>query len=451
VEAYFGISKAGGVVVPLNTAADAHMLGYFLGDSGAKVLVVGSHLERLVRRLAGKLAPVTAVVAAEPAKLGDLGDDVDLVAATGPIHEVSTPPSVQLTDEDDAAIIYTSGSTGRPRGATLTHRNLVTNTLTVVEYLALQPSDRVLAVLPFHYVYGASVLNTHVAAGATVVIENRFRYSNVALDTLEAEGCTGFSGVPSTFAILLNRSNLAERSLSELRYVTQAGGALSPALIRRLIEVLPRQQIFIMYGATEASARLAYLPPDQLADAIGSIGYAIAGVELRVLRPDGNECHTDEIGELVARGPNIMRGYWNAPEETARVIDAHGYHTGDLARRDGKDRLWIVGRREDMIKSGGHRIAPQEIEEAILEHPAVHETAVIGVPDELLGERIVAFVVPKVPTALDELALGRFLGDRLPAYKLPRAIELRDDLPKNDAGKISKQVLRDGWHPPASE
>jgi long-chain acyl-CoA synthetase len=197
-----------------------------------------------------------------------------------------------------------------------------------------------------------------------------------------------------------------------------------------------------MYGATEASARLSYLPPDELAGAIGSIGRPIPGVELTVRRADETECAVDEIGELCARGANIMQGYWNDPEETARALGPHGYRTGDLARRDAAGRFWLEGRKKDMLKVGGHRVAAREIEDAILEHPDVHEVAVLGIPDELLGDKLRAFVVAREGAAVDAAALGLFLKDRLPGYKIPDRFDLRSELPKNESGKIMKEALR---------
>lgn len=441
VEAYYGILAAGAVAVPLNTAADPAMLEKLLADCGARVLIAGPRMLRLVQKAAARLAGVRHLLGNDPARIKDLPPHVTAVDLGEAAAEAATPPAISLEPADRASIIYTSGSTGAPRGVVLTHRNIVANTRAIVAYLGLTPSDRVLQVLPLYYVYGKSLLNTHVAAGGAVVLENRFQYPNIALDTLEAEACTGFSGVPSSFAILLDRSNLGERALPSLRYVTQAGGAMSPALIRRLIEALPRQAIYIMYGATEAAARLAYLPPAELAGAIGSIGRAIPGVELRVERADGAECEVDEVGELVARGPNIMQGYWNAPEETAAALTADGgYKSGDLARRDARGLLYIVGRAKQMIKSGGHRISPQEIEDALAEHEAIREVAVIGVPDALLGELIKAVYV--ADSELDDKTLAGFLASRLPPYKVPRLYQRIEALPKNESGKVMKQALK---------
>jgi len=456
IAAYYGALEAGAIAVPLNTAADPSSLAHYLGDSGAKLLVVGPRLERLVVQSAPKLAAlpelatiVMASTAHEAFRKG--APAIALVGPEGAGVESAVPFGLpigeQVIDQDVASIIYTSGSTGRPRGATLSHLAITSNVRSIIGYLGLGDDDRVLALLPFYYVYGKSVLNTTVAVGATLVIENRFQYPNVALDTLERERCTGFSGVPSTFAILMDRSNFADRTLADLRWVTQAGGGMSPALTRRLLTTLGDRRLFVMYGATEASARLAYVPPDELPSCVGAIGRAIPNVELSVRKPDGAVCDVDEVGELTARGSNLMLGYWNDAEETARALGPHGYRTGDLARRDAAGRFWLVGRLKDMLKVGGHRVAAREIEDAILEHPAVSEAAVIGRADELLGDRLEAFIVLREAGAVDTNGLGLFLKERLPAYKIPSRIELRESLPKNASGKVMKEALR--AEPPA--
>ncbi len=442
VEGYYAILKAGGIAVPLNAGDDGAALARSLRSCGARILIAGPRLERAANQAiaAGTSLELLALQTGEriPADLSGvrvLACDDACAAESG-----DPPAGPPQTDLDIASIIFTSGSTGTPLGATLSHLNIVSNTRSIVEYLRLTPAERVLAILPFHYVYGKSLLNTHAAAGGTVVLENRFLYPNTALDTLENEECTGLAGVPSTFAILLNRSNLAERELPHLQYVTQAGGPMSPELTRRLMKALPGKRIVIMYGATEASARLSYLDPDELPRKIGSIGKAIPDVELRVLRDDGTEADVGQEGEIVARGSNIMSGYWGNPEATAAVLDEHGYRTGDLARRDEEGFFYIVGRKRDFIKAGAHRISALEIEHAILELPGIHEVAVIGVPDEILGEKIKAFVVFRAGFEADPPALEKTLKKNL-AHKAPTEIEIRDQLPKNAAGKIMKRAL----------
>ena len=448
VEAYYGALKAGCVAVPLNTAADAPSLQGFLSDCEARALLVGPRFWRPLAQVVAGLPQLELLVVMRPERLGTLPAWLKVFDAEV-LETVAddSRPDLPLIDLDVASIIYTSGSTGRPRGATLSHLNICTNTRSIVRYLKLTSEDRVLQVLPFFYVFGKSLLNTHAASGGAVVIETRFMFPNAALDTLERERCTGFSGVPSTYAILLNRSNLAERELPHLRYVTQAGGPMSPEHTRRLIEALPGKQIFVMYGATEASARLTYLDPDQLPDRIGSVGKAIPNVEMRVLREDGTEADVGEEGELVARGANIMSGYWGDREATEEVLGPQGYRSGDLGKRDEDGFLYVVGRKRDMIKAGAHRISAREIENVVLEHPEDHETAVIGVPDELLGEAIQVYVVMReADPAIEDPDGGdlmAFLRARLPGYKMPSSIVLMDDLPKNSSGKIMKEALRE--------
>ena len=453
IEAYYGILKTGAIVVSLNAQARPENLIEMLEDCGPVGLVCGRRQLRGALSLIGKVA--LDFMLALDAKIPDKAVDPSSPtrSLSGPVvlpAMSSEPPNVEMRDSARAAIIYTSGSTGKPRGAILRHSNLIANTHSIVEYLSLSSSERVMVVLPFHYVYGKSLLNTHVSVGGSVVIENRFMYPQEALNALEQTECTGFAGVPSTFAILLNKSNMAARELPSLRYVTQAGGPMSPRMQRALIEALPGKQIFIMYGATEASARLSYLDPADLPRKIGSIGKAIPGVELKVLRKDGTEADVDEPGELVARGANIMEGYWNAPEETAAVLDQRGYHTGDLAKRDAEGFLYVVGRIREMIKSGAHRISPLEIQNVLLHHPAIHEAAVLGHPDETLGEKIGAYVVlhQEADPVADEEILD-WCRSHLPAYKVPHALRILDELPHHSSGKIDKLALKRQVQPPA--
>ena len=449
VLAYYGILKAGAVAVPLNTSSSPSELAYFLNDCDATALIVGRSQERVLHGALVERVPVRFVGTEGPGRLHQLAESqpiecVDLLGASASM-DPSTHKSVSA--DELASLVYTSGSTGLPRAVMLTHANIVANTHSIVSYLDLTPADRVLSLLPFYYVFGKSLLNTHVAVGGSVVIENRFMYPAVALDTLQRTECTGLPGVPSTFQLLLDQTDLASRDLPSLRYACQAGGPMTSATTRRLIDALPGKQIFVMYGCTEASARLAYLPPDDLADHLGKIGRAIPGVELRVLREDGSEAETDEVGELVARGPNIMLGYWGDPELTATVLDDDGLHTGDLARRDCSGYLTVVGRSKDIIKSGGHRISPLEIEDIIAEHAGVAEVAVIGVPNKLLGESILAIVVPRDADQFgsDVFAedLRKAVGARLARYKVPDRVVFRSELPKSDVGKVLKQQLRE--------
>jgi acyl-CoA synthetase (AMP-forming)/AMP-acid ligase II len=243
---------------------------------------------------------------------------------------------------------------------------------------------------------------------------------------------TGFAGVPSTFALLLHRSNLRSIAFPQLRYVTQAGGAMPPAHIIEWLKATKRQvPFYVMYGTTEASARLTYLPPELLEHKLGSIGIPIPGVTIDVITEDGRRAPPGCVGELVARGENISSGYWNAPAETARRFEPNGYRTGDLGYADDDGYLFLVGRRHDLIKTGAHRVSPAEIENVLHRHPAVHEAAVIGYPDELLGEVPLAFAALRDEAVPDENVILKFCAEHLAGAKIPKRILFVADLPKS--------------------
>jgi acyl-CoA synthetase (AMP-forming)/AMP-acid ligase II len=280
--------------------------------------------------------------------------------------------------------------------------------------------------------------------GGSVVIDNRFLYPNVVLKNMNEQNVTGFSGVPSTFNILLNRSTVRSYKFKSLRYITQAGGAMPPAIQREVAKVFHPAKLFIMYGATEASARLSYLEPEELPRKWGSIGKAIPNVELFIADGRGRQLKPGDEGEIVARGANIMQGYWNDPEETEKVLKNGLYYTGDIGVMDDEGFLYVVGRSKDMIKVGGNRLSAKEIEEVLYEHPNISEAAVVGVADDILGEAIKAFLVLKnggLKNDHDEEILN-FLSKRLSPYKLPKYLEYCDALPKNKSGKIQKLKLK---------
>lgn len=430
VIAHFAIFKAGAVNVSLNTETSVQSLTHALNDCEAKAILVSGKYLPLLLEARSSLSHLEVVIDEHVLE--------DMLA-----QGLDFPPPCETKETDLASLTYTSGSTAKPKGVMLSHRNLVSNAQAVVEYMALTSEDRVLCLLPFHYIYGTSLLYTHFVACGSVVIENRFAYPNTALDTLQETECTGFAGVPSTFAILLAKSTLRKRTFPHLRYVAQAGGAMAPALQKEIAEVFSPAKLFIMYGCTEAAPRLTYLTPDALSTKWGSIGKAVPGVEIRVADEKGAALPRGESGELAARGPNIMMGYWKDPQGTAEVIRNGWYFTGDLGREDGEGFLFVVGRSKDIIKAGGNRVSAQEIEEALMEFPEVSEAAVIGVPDDILGEAIKAFIVPKPGSSPDLDAMKMQLKGRLPVFKQPKCILVRANLPKSAAGKILKNELRE--------
>ncbi len=443
VEGFFGILKADACCVALNHANRARTHTALLADSGSVGLIT------TVARAARDLPDIVSGAPDLRFVLVDRADPswhlpetvqvlkADDVAAASPARVAGDAGL-----DDLCAILYTSGSTGLPRGTTLLHRNLGANTRQILDYLHLTQDDSVHCVLPFHYSFGNSLLLTHFAVGGRVVVDNRFAYPTTVVDSLERSRATSFSGVPSNYAILAAKTDFLSRPWPHLRYITQAGGGMTPALTRRLIDELPSHvRLFVMYGQTEASARLSYVPPERLREKLGSIGVAIPGVTLTIRAEDGRECATGEVGELVASGENIMRGYWDDPDETALVLKHDGLHTGDLARKDDDGFIFLVDRIKNMIKVGANRVSPKEIEDVIAEVEGVAEVCVVGIPDELLGEAVEAFVVvaPGADVSADRILAQAH--EHLAAYKVPRGVHFRDALPKSAAGKVQRSEL----------
>lgn len=442
VAAYLGAMRAGGVAVPLPGGARSDRLVAAVADCAPRVAIVDAGASRLLAAQASALPESTFVVGREAP------DDMRPLA--GALLAMSDAPVADAAGDDGlAAIIYTSGSTGRPRGVMLSHANFLANARSIVGYLGLTAADRVMCVLPFHYVYGLSLLHTHLMVGGSIVLENRMAFPNVVLNGMRDHEVTGFAGVPSTFALLLHRSNLAETELPHLRYVTQAGGGMAPARIQEWLERGPKADFYVMYGATEAAARLTYLPPADVRRKAGSVGRAIDGVTIQISTEAGDCAGPGEVGEVIARGANIAAGYWNDPEETARRFGPSGYRTGDLGYLDNDGYLYLVGRQGDMIKVGANRVGAREIEDVLHEHPAVLEAAVAAGHHELLGEVPIAFVALRAPATAAASDIRAFCAARLTAYKVPAHITIVPELPKlPGSGKIDRATLRDSTlHP----
>jgi acyl-CoA synthetase (AMP-forming)/AMP-acid ligase II len=426
VRSYLGIIQVGMVAVPLPTDASPRQLLQMLENTGANAVLVSKQRAAGARRW---LETFTGTLLTE--------DDLDARESGSEV------PVAAMDDGDIAAIMFTSGSVGRPHGVMVSHRNIACNTADIISYLGLTSRDRVMVVLPFYYCYGLSLLHTHLAAGASVVINNEFMFPERVLLEMDEQQCTGFAGVPSTYQILLRRSRFKHTRFPSLRWLQQAGGHLPTACIRELQSAKPEVSLYVMYGQTEATARLSYLPPDRLADKVGSIGRGLSSTRLEVLRQDGQPVTwgSDEVGEIVAVGDNVTGGYWNDPAETARYFRDGRLHTGDLARVDHDGFIYLVARERQIIKSGGSRIGAKEVEDVIAELPDVAEVAVVGAAHEILGEAIVAFVAmtdsQRPPCVLDHCR------SRLPAFKVPESVVYLSRLPHEGNGKVSTRALRE--------
>jgi len=422
---FFGILKAGGIVVPLNPQFLPRELSVILSNCSPQLVITDLAHQGALKQL---LEPENIIIV----------DAAELLLA----NKTENPTDItrQQDANQPAMIIYTSGTTGEPKGVMLSHNNLNANADSIIEYLKLKSSDSVMVILPFHYSYGISLLTTHIKAGATLVIDNRFLYPNVVLDTMEKEGVTGFAGVPSHYNILLRKAALRNYKLSKLRYATQAGGAMSPEMIKEFLTVFPEIKFYVMYGQTEATARLTYLNPDSLKEKLGSIGKAIPGVEIDIVNERGENVKAGETGEIAVRGDNVMLGYWNDPKETEKVLRKRRLFTGDLARIDEDGFIYFVASKKEMIKCGANRISPLEIEGVVSQMPGVAECAVVGMQDEILGEAIKLFVV-KDGVDISERDVMFFCKQNLASFRVPKKIELIPSLPKTSTGKIRKKEL----------
>ncbi|MHC4721092.1 MAG: class I adenylate-forming enzyme family protein [Planctomycetota bacterium] len=443
VISYFAILKTGAIAVLLNGDTTCDSLIYCLNHSGSKAIIANRKYSRHLVPAIRKSSDLKEVIIDQE----DLSEYAE-IGHCGQIHlqeiydqQSDNHPSVRCINVDPACIVYTSGSTGKPKGVTLSHLNMVSNAHSIVQYLQLTNQDRAMVVLPFNYIYGKSLLNTHFCAGGSVVLDNRFVFPQVILETMKKTEVTGFSGVPSTFLILLNKSAVRKFEFESLRYVTQAGGSMAPVIQKEVAKVFAPAKLFIMYGTTEASPRLSYVNPEMLPQKWGSIGKAIANVDLFVADEKGKRLPSNETGQIVARGSNIMMGYWNDPAGTAEVLKNGLYYTNDLGWMDEDGYIYVVGRTRDIIKAGGFRVSAKEVEEALLEINEIHEVAVIGVEDEVLGEAIKAFIVLRDGAVVTEDTIANALKPVLPRYKQPKYFEFRDSLPKNEANKILKAKL----------
>lgn len=429
VISYLAAIRAGLVVVPLQSDSSPDLAAQIVRDADAKTLLVSTRYRAQASTWA---AQAGAAILGEPEVVETRLDE----RGVGPF------PSID-PDRDLAALMFTSGSTGAPKGVMVTHRNIACNTADIVHYLGLSSDDRGMVVLPFYYCFGLSLLHTHLAVGGSVVINNQFMYPERVLTEMEERGCTGLAGVASTYQILLRKSRFKQTAFSRLRWLQQAGGKLANAYITEIVEAFPNVRFYVMYGQTEATARLSYLPPDRLQDKLGSIGKGLGSTRLEVVRPDGTPVAqgAGEIGEIVASGDNITLGYWRDPHETAAYFRNGRLHTGDIARVDHDDFIFIVDRERDLIKVGGNRVGAREIEDVIAELGEVVEVAVVAAPHGVLGEAPVAFVVTVDPRDRDVRVLAH-CRRRLPAFKVPTLVIYLPDLPHSGSGKVLKACLK---------
>ncbi|MGZ4271467.1 MAG: long-chain-fatty-acid--CoA ligase [Solirubrobacteraceae bacterium] len=436
--AYFGMLKAGCIGVPLNVLLKAPELAYCLGDARARSLITWAGVaDEAVKGAADAGVHTVYVVNTPGVPEPAAGRRFEELLAVDP----ETPPMEPTDPGDTAVIVYTSGTTGQPKGAELTHYQLYMNADTPGRLFGIRDDDVVLVVLPLFHVFGlSSQLNVCVRFGATMSLVPRFDPEKV-LEVMQRDGVTIFEGVPTMYVALLHHPTLAEYDMTRLR-IGVSGGAPIPAEVLDAFEEKFGIVILEGYGLTETASTTTF-NVSAAERKIYSVGKPIWGVEVQIWDDENRPLPpgADHVGEIVIRGVNMMRGYFGNPEATAEAFAGGWFHTGDLGYRDEDGFYFIVDRKKELIIRGGYNVYPREVEEVLYTHPAVAAAAVVGVPDERLGEEVKAYVETKPGTTATEQEVIDFMRTRVAAYKYPRMVEFRSELPKGPTGKILKKEL----------
>ena len=450
VEAIFATLKASCVFVTVNPQARPDKLAFLLDDCVVRVLMVGA---RALSAAASELAACEQLQhvivldqeadAAATALLSSAGKQVHGLQALRAAH-ADTPPANHNISLDLASLIYTSGTTGRPKGVMLTHANMDAVTGSICTYLRSHESDVILSALPLAFGYGLYQVLTAFRTGATVVLEKQFLYPYQYIEALKKEAATTLPLVPTISALLLNLKELDAHDFASVRCITNAAQAMPASHVRRWRELLPQARFYSMYGQTEC-ARVSYLPPELVDAKPTSVGIAIPDTEAWIENEHGEVVTApDQPGELIVRGPHVMQGYWKRPEETEHALRPGRYpgerelRTGDLFRLDADGHLHFVARKDELIKTAGERVGPREVESALYEMQAVKEAAVIGVPDDVLGSAIKAFVALHDGASLTQAEVIKHCQRRLERFMVPKHVAFVAELPKTPSGKISK-------------
>ena len=426
--AYYGVLRAGGIVVPMNVLLKRREVAFYLGDPDAEVLLAWHEFEEEAGAGAAEAGAECIVV--RP------GEFEHLLTRAVAVREV-----VDRVGSDTAVILYTSGTTGQPKGAELTHSNLRRNAEVMAQMFSIGPEDVVLGALPLFHAFGQTcALNVAVAGRACLTLIPRFHPDKV-LEIIQRDRVNVFEGVPTMFVALLNHPEAASYDVSSLR-LCASGGAALPVEVLRGFEETFGCLVLEGYGLSETSPVASFNHPDRERKP-GSIGTPIEGVEMKVIDDErGEEVARGEVGEIAIRGHNVMKSYWRRPDATAEAISPDGWlRTGDLAKVDEDGYFFIVDRKKELIIRGGYNIYPREIEEVLYEHPAVHECAVIGIPHPELGEEVGAAVSLRPGAEATAKELREFVKRQVAAYKYPRHVWLVEDLPKGGTGKILKREI----------
>jgi amino acid adenylation domain-containing protein len=438
--------RAGAAFMVINPQTKEDKLRYILSDSGARALIAEGRLAAALSKAVPAVPAVGTVVLRGEART-EIPGALDLAKLLA--DAAGTPEPVGTIPLDLAALIYTSGSTGNPKGVMLSHQNMVFAQQSLCEYLRLDRSDRILDVVPLAFDYGLYQALMAVHLGATLVLEASFAFPSQVIERIVEEEVTVFPGVPTIFATLLSLHRHQPLSLPSIKRITNTAAHLPDDYVPGLQEMSPEALIYKMYGLTECK-RVSYLDPERVSSKPSSVGKAIPGTEVFVLDDRGEPVAPGETGVLHVRGPHVMMGYWNLPDETERMLKPGPYPgermlcTHDYFKTDDEGFLYFLGRSDDIIKSRGEKVSPVEVENAINGIPGVKEAAVIGVADELLGQAVRAYVVLDDAGSMSEREFRRHCMGRMESYMVPRDVVFLEDLPKTGSGKVRKKDLAEG-------
>jgi amino acid adenylation domain-containing protein len=449
VVSFWAVLKADAVACLVNSQTRVDKLAMMLADSRACALVTDHrHAGVFVEAASRSSFLHTTIVAGgldeeRSARLRGMLSWDEALAEEG----CGSAPRPANIDHDLAAIIYSSGTTGEPKAIMLTHRNMLAASASITAYLENVEQDVLLSVLPLSLTYGVYQMITAFRVGGCLVLERSFAFPAHVLRRMADERVTGFAGVPMIFAILIQTKTIAEYDLSHLRYVTNAAAALPVPHLLRLRELLPELRIFAMYGQTEC-ARISYLPPEDIERKPGSIGIPIPNTEFWIVDEHGQRVPPNHVGELVVRGAHVMRGYWERPEATAQRLRPGPLpgelvlYTGDFHRMDEDGYLYFVSRMDDIIKSRGEKVSPREVENALAGIPGIREAAVVGVPDDILGQAVKAFIIADPAAGLTEKQVRLECEKRIESFMVPKHVVFVSDLPRTSGGKVKKSELK---------
>jgi long-chain acyl-CoA synthetase len=452
VVSIFSISKAGGVFVVVNPETKSARLKYTLGDCNVRAIVTTCKLFKAALPGLEGCSDLRYVFLVDGksahAKDGQNGRFKLFFFPEALAESSSQQPASRCIDLDLASLIYTSGSSGSPKGVMLTHLNMVSAADSIIEYLENTTDDIILNCLPLSFDYGLYQVLMGFKFGGTVILEKAFVYPYQILELLKKENVTGFPIVPAIAAVLLRLKNLDGFKLPRLRYITSTAQTFPPEHIARLKQDFPATRIYSMYGLTECK-RVSYLPPEELSRRPASVGKAMPNTEAYLVDREGRTiAHPWTPGELVVRGSNVMKGYWNLPEDTAKSLRPGDFpgeyvlHTGDIFQMDEEGFLYFISRQDDIIKTGGEMVSPKEVEDVLYALPDVREAAVVPIADDVLGLAVKAVVALSKKSNLTDRAIIKHCSIRLEKYKIPKQIEIRfAPLPKTESGKIAKREL----------